>query len=76
MNGLGEIMKLALVRSTELFGLLEDHGARLVKERFQVCTCTDETQPYNQNHRREYISAIQMNLMRKMGGVSLAMTHL
>lgn len=29
-------MKLALVRSTELFSLLELHGARLVRERFQV----------------------------------------
>ncbi|CAN0422885.1 unnamed protein product, partial [Hapterophycus canaliculatus] len=36
INGLGEIMKLALVRSTELFSLLELHGARLVHERFQV----------------------------------------
>ena len=36
INGLGEIMKLALVRSTELFGLLEQHGRRLVQERFQV----------------------------------------
>ncbi|CAM9843620.1 unnamed protein product [Chrysoparadoxa australica] len=35
INGLGEIMKLALVRSYELFTLLESHGARLVKERFQ-----------------------------------------
>ncbi|CAM9129103.1 unnamed protein product, partial [Ectocarpus sp. 4 AP-2014] len=35
INGLGEIMKLALVRSTELFSLLELHGARLVRERFQ-----------------------------------------
>lgn len=29
-------MKLALVRSTELFSLLELHGPRLVRERFQV----------------------------------------
>lgn len=36
VNGLGEIMKLALVRSTELFSLLELHGPRLVRERFQV----------------------------------------
>jgi 3-dehydroquinate synthetase len=35
INGLGEIMKLALVRSTELFCLLETHGPRLVRERFQ-----------------------------------------
>lgn len=35
INGLGEIMKLALVRSPELFRLLEVHGPRLVQERFQ-----------------------------------------
>lgn len=35
INGLGEIMKLALVRSLDLFHLLEAHGARLVDERFQ-----------------------------------------
>lgn len=35
VNGLGEIMKLALVRSVELFELLEMHGARIVEERFQ-----------------------------------------
>ncbi|KAG5180242.1 hypothetical protein JKP88DRAFT_166645 [Tribonema minus] len=35
VNGLGEVMKLALVRSAELFCLLEAHGARLVRERFQ-----------------------------------------
>jgi len=34
-NGLCEIMKLALVRSEELFSLLEEHGARLIAERFQ-----------------------------------------
>lgn len=37
VNGLGEIMKLALVRSPELFELLEVHGPRLVRERFQGC---------------------------------------
>ncbi|CAM9308685.1 unnamed protein product [Choristocarpus tenellus] len=35
VNGLGEIMKLALVRSLELFELLEVHGSRLVREQFQ-----------------------------------------
>jgi 3-dehydroquinate synthase len=34
VNGLGEIMKLALVRSVELFELLEAHGARLVADKF------------------------------------------
>ncbi|CAM9260300.1 unnamed protein product [Discosporangium mesarthrocarpum] len=35
VNGLGEVMKLALVRSLELFELLEMHGPRLVQQRFQ-----------------------------------------
>jgi 3-dehydroquinate synthase len=33
-NGFGEIIKLALVRSVDLFELLETHGAELVKCRF------------------------------------------
>ncbi len=33
-NGFGEIMKLALVRSTDLFDLLESHGAALIESRF------------------------------------------
>jgi 3-dehydroquinate synthetase len=33
-NGFGEIMKLALVRSVDLFELLETHGAALVECRF------------------------------------------
>ena len=33
-NGFGEIMKLALVRSTDLFELLETHGAALVNAKF------------------------------------------
>lgn len=35
VNGLGEIMKLALVRSIELFELLESHGRELVEFKFQ-----------------------------------------
>lgn len=35
VNGMGEIMKLALVRSPELFDLLEGHGRHLVEQRFQ-----------------------------------------
>lgn len=35
VNGMGEVMKLALVRSKELFVLLEEHGRRLVVDRFQ-----------------------------------------
>ena len=33
-NGFGEILKLALVRSSDLFELLEAHGAALVESRF------------------------------------------
>lgn len=33
-NGFGEIVKLALVRSVDLFELLETHGASLIKSRF------------------------------------------
>lgn len=33
-NGFGEIAKLALVRSVDLFELLETHGAELIKARF------------------------------------------
>lgn len=33
-NGFGEILKLALVRSEDLFELLESHGAALVEKRF------------------------------------------
>jgi len=33
-NGFGEILKLALVRSMDLFELLEAHGAALIKSRF------------------------------------------
>ena len=33
-NGFGEILKLALVRSSDLFELLETHGAALVESRF------------------------------------------
>lgn len=35
INGMGEIMKLALVRSLELFELLEKHGRRVIVERFR-----------------------------------------
>jgi 3-dehydroquinate synthetase len=35
-NGFGEIMKLALVRSIDLFELLETHGASLVNNRFSA----------------------------------------
>ena len=36
-NGFGEILKLALVRSVDLFELLETHGAALVESRFAKC---------------------------------------
>lgn len=35
VNGMGEIMKLALVRSAELFHLLEAHGRSVIDQRFQ-----------------------------------------
>lgn len=34
-NGLGEVLKLALVRSSDLFELLEAHGKQLVETRFE-----------------------------------------
>ena len=34
-NGLGEVLKLALVRSSDLFELLEAHGGALVETRFE-----------------------------------------
>lgn len=34
-NGFGEILKLALVRSSDLFDLLEAHGQKLVESRFE-----------------------------------------
>jgi 3-dehydroquinate synthetase len=41
-NGIGEIMKLALVRSTDLFDLLETHGAALVESRFAKTPCVPD----------------------------------
>merc|ERR1712232_238164 len=35
-NGFGEIVKLALVRSSDLFELLECHGAKLIKSKFST----------------------------------------
>jgi len=35
INGMGEIMKLALIKSPELFSILEKDGARLIREKFQ-----------------------------------------
>jgi len=36
-NGFGEIVKLALVRSTDLFELLETHGQKLIESKFTPC---------------------------------------
>lgn len=41
-NGFGEILKLALVRSIDLFELLETHGANLVNSRFGKCDSVPE----------------------------------
>jgi len=35
-NGVGEIVKLALVRSLDLFEILESHGAALIKSKFSA----------------------------------------
>ncbi len=40
-NGLAEALKMALVKDATLFGLLEQHGRRLVTERLQVANSTD-----------------------------------
>lgn len=36
-NGFGEIMKLALVRSIDLFEILETHGVAMIKSKFAKC---------------------------------------
>lgn len=41
-NGFGEIVKLALVRSADLFELLETHGTELVKSRFALTSSISE----------------------------------
>lgn len=41
-NGFGEILKLALVRSSDLFGLLETYGNELVKTRFEKLSLVPE----------------------------------
>ncbi|MEU5891947.1 sedoheptulose 7-phosphate cyclase [Streptomyces sp. NPDC047461] len=42
-NGLAEILKVALIKSAELFDLLEDFGPLLIEDRFQGSTPTLET---------------------------------
>jgi 3-dehydroquinate synthetase len=41
-NGFGEILKLALVRSVDLFELLETHGAALVQSKFDSTKMNDK----------------------------------
>lgn len=41
-NGFGEILKLALVRSEDLFNLLEAHGAILIDTKFAASGCVPE----------------------------------
>jgi 3-dehydroquinate synthetase len=41
-NGFGEILKLALVRSIDLFELLETHGADLIASRFALASTVQE----------------------------------
>ena len=40
-NGLAEALKMALVKDATLFGLLEQHGRRLVEERLQIANSED-----------------------------------
>ncbi|MFD4656437.1 sedoheptulose 7-phosphate cyclase [Kitasatospora sp. NPDC058444] len=42
-NGLAEILKMALIKSAELFDLLEDFGPQLIEDRFQGSTPALET---------------------------------
>lgn len=41
-NGLGEILKMAVIKDAELFRLLEENAASLVARRFQDVPCADE----------------------------------
>jgi 3-dehydroquinate synthase len=41
-NGVGEMCKMAIMKSPELYALLEAHGPRLVKDRFAPASATDE----------------------------------
>jgi len=41
-NGFGEILKLALVRSADLFELLETHGAALIESQFMAVSSVPE----------------------------------
>jgi 3-dehydroquinate synthetase len=41
-NGLAEILKIALVKDRRLFKLLEEHGERLIEDRFQVNEVAEE----------------------------------
>ncbi|MBQ1044357.1 MULTISPECIES: sedoheptulose 7-phosphate cyclase [unclassified Micromonospora] len=41
-NGLAEILKIALIKDYRLFRLLEDHGSRLLNEKFQGLTPTGD----------------------------------
>jgi 3-dehydroquinate synthase len=40
-NGVGEMCKMAIMKSPQLYALLEENGARLVKDRFTPCSSTD-----------------------------------
>jgi 3-dehydroquinate synthase len=41
-NSLGEMCKMAIMKSAELLSLLEEHGPRLIKERFAQATPLDD----------------------------------
>jgi len=41
-NGVGEMCKMAIMKSPELYALLEQHGPRLVSDKFAPCSKDDE----------------------------------
>jgi len=41
-NGVGEMCKMAIMKSPELYSLLEANGQRLVKDKFAPCSQTDD----------------------------------
>ena len=56
-NGMAEVLKMALVRSAELFELLERHGGALVADRFQ-----GSTQKMDEAARNVIAESIQLML--------------
>merc|ERR1711971_628004 len=42
MGGVAEMAKMAIMKSPELYGLLEEHGPRLVEQKFAPCSDGDD----------------------------------